>query len=139
MAKSGHNFRQKIKTENGNKITVQSDEILILGGGGTAPLPLEYYIFGLIACYAGTFAKWAAMDGIILKSFKIKAISNMDLTRSFGVTKNPVSDHLKWEIIADANANIEELNRLNEITKERCPGYYCMTHPIFPDIKIIKR
>jgi uncharacterized OsmC-like protein len=139
IGKTGAQFESKIKTENGGEITLQSDETLILGGGGTAPNPVQYCIYGLIACYAATFAKWAAMEGIVLKSFKIKAIANMDLTRAFGVTQNPILEHLKWEMMVDTDANIEKLNRLNEIAKERCPGYYCVTNEIFPVIKIIKQ
>ena len=67
--------------------------------------------------------KWAAMEGIVFKSFKIKAIL----------------EHLKWEMIVDTDAGMEKLDKLNEIAKERCPGYYCVTHEIFPEIKIIKK
>ena len=139
IGKTGPQFESKIKTERGGEITLQSDETLILGGGGTAPNPVQYCIYGLIACYAATFAKWAAIEGIVLKSFKIKATSNMDLTGAFGVTQNPILEHLKWEMIVDTDASMEKLNRLNEIAKERCPGYYCVTHEIFPEIKIIKQ
>jgi uncharacterized OsmC-like protein len=42
-------------------------------------------------------------------------------------------------MIVDTDASMEKLNKLNEIAKERCPGYYCVTHEIFPEIKIIKQ
>lgn len=138
LGKDGPQFESRIKTENGGEVTIHSDETLILGGGGTAPNPVQYCIFGLIACYAATFAKWAAMDGIVLKSFKIKALANMDLTKSFGLSENPILESLKWEMIIDSDASMEELERINEIAKERCPGYYCVTHAIFPEVKIRK-
>jgi uncharacterized OsmC-like protein len=46
---------------------------------------------------------------------------------------------MKIGIIINTNASMEKLNRLNEIAKERCPGYYCVTNEIFPEIKIIKQ
>jgi uncharacterized OsmC-like protein len=138
IGKTGPQFESKIKTEKGGEITLQSDETLILGGGGTAINPVQYCIYGLIACYAATFAKWAAMEGIVLRSFKIKATANMDLTGAFGVTQNPILEHLKWEMIVDSDVNMEKLERLNEIAKERCPGYYCVTHAIFPEITLKK-
>lgn len=137
--KTGPQFESKIKTENAGEITLQSDETLILGGCGTAPNPVQYCIYGLIACYAATFAKWAAIEGIVFRSFKIKATANIDLTRAFGVTENPILEHLKWEMIVDTDASMEKLDRLNEIAKERCPGYYCVTHEIFPEIMIMKQ
>jgi len=139
LDKPGPQFEAKIKTEKGGDFVLQSDETLILGGGGTAPNPVQYCIYGLIACYAATFAKWAAMEGIVLKSFKIKANANMDLTRAFGVTQNPILEKLKWEMFVDTDASMEKLDKLNEIAKERCPGYYCVTHEIFPEIKITKQ
>ena len=81
LNKTGPQFESIIKTENGGDVTLFSDETLILGGGGTAPNPVQYCIYGLIACYAATFAKWAAMEGIVLRSFRIKATANMDLTK----------------------------------------------------------
>lgn len=63
LGKTGPQFESKIKTEKGGEITLFLDETLILGGGGTAPNPVQYCIYGLIACYAATFAKWAAMEG----------------------------------------------------------------------------
>ncbi|MDD5472749.1 MAG: OsmC family protein [Candidatus Methanoperedens sp.] len=138
LGKTGPQFESRIKTEKGGEITLFSDETLILGGGGTAPNPVQYCIYGLIACYAATFAKWAAMEGIVLRSFRIKATANMDLTRAFGVTDNPILEHLKWEMIVDSDTSMEKLEKLNEIAKERCPGYYCVTHAIFPEITLKK-
>lgn len=138
LNRTGPQFESRIKTEKGGEIMLLSDETLILGGGGTAPNPVQYCIYGLIACYAATFSKWAAIEGIVLRSFKIKAQANMDLTASFGVTKNPILEHLKWEMIVDSDASIQKLEQLNEIAKERCPGYYCVTHAIFPEITIKK-
>lgn len=138
IGRTGPQFEAKIKTETGGEFILQSDETQILGGGGSAPNPVQYCIYGSIACYAATFAKWAAMEGIALKSLKIKAEATMDLTRSFGIGKNPIMSSLKWDIIVDSDAGIEKLNKLNEIAKERCPAYYCLTHQIFPEIKITK-
>lgn len=65
LGKTGPQFESRIKTENGGEITLFSDKRLILNGGGTAPNPFQYFIYGLIACYADTFAKWASMEGIM--------------------------------------------------------------------------
>lgn len=139
IGKTGPQFEAKIKTENGGDFVLQADETMILGGGGTAPNPVQYCIYGSIACYAATFAKWAALEGIVLKSLRIKAAANMDLTKSFGVTQNPILEGLKWEMIVDSDASIDKLIKLNEIAKERCPAYYCLTHQIIPDIKVTKQ
>lgn len=57
IGKTGPQFESKIKTENGGEIILQSDETLILGGDGTAPNPVQYCIYGLIACYRSYLRK----------------------------------------------------------------------------------
>lgn len=136
IGKTGPQFEAKIETEKGGEFLIQSDETIALGGGGTAPNPVIYGLYGVMACYAATFSKWTAMESIELKTFKVKAQANLDLTRSFGVTQNQIYENIKFEIIVDADIGIIELKRFNEITKERCPCYYCLTNAIIPEIEI---
>lgn len=137
--KTGPQFEAKVQTERGGEFTLQSDETLILGGGGTVPNPVQYCIYGLMACYAATFAKWAAMEGIVLKDFKVKATAKLDLTRAFGVTENQIIEHLRLEIVIDSDADIDTLNELMETAKMRSPCYYYATHQIIPEINLKKQ
>ena len=137
-ANSGPQFETKLKTENAGEVLVQSDETIILGGGGTAPNPVQYCIGGLLACYSATYVKWASMEGISLKTFKIKSTANMDLSPALGLTENPPLNNLKIELEIESEASLEKLLEINEIAKKRCPGYYCLTHGIIPQIDIKK-
>ena len=121
------------------EILIQSDETIILGGGGTAPNPVQYCIGGLIACYSATFVKWASMDGIILKSFKIKGTADMDLSAALGISENPPLNNLRMELLIESDATKEKLLEINEIAKKRCPGYYCLSHGIIPEIDVNKK
>jgi uncharacterized OsmC-like protein len=134
--KSGPQFETKLKTENAGEVLVQSDETIILGGGGTAPNPVQYCIGGLLACYSATYVKWASMEGISLKSFKIRSTANMDLSAALGITENPALSNLKIELEIESEESLEKLLEINEIAKKRCPGYYCLTHGIIPQIDI---
>ena len=133
---SGPQFETKLKTEKAGEVLVQSDETIILGGGGTAPNPVQYCIGGLLACYAATFVKWCTMDGIVLKSFKIKSTANMDISAALGLSENPPLSNLKIELEIESDETKEKLLEINEIAKKRCPGYYCLTHGIIPQIDI---
>jgi len=135
-AKSGPQFETKLKTEKAGEVLVQSDETLILGGGGTAPNPVQYCIGGLLACYSATYVKWASMEGISLKSFKIRSTANMDLSAALGLTENPPLSNLRIELEIESDESLEKLLEINEIAKKRCPGYYCLTHGIIPQIDI---
>ena len=135
-AKSGPQFETKLKTEKAGEVLVQSDETLILGGGGTAPNPVQYCIGGLLACYSATYVKWASMEGISLKSFKIRSTANIDLSAALGLTENPPLSNLRIELEIESDESLEKLLEINEIAKKRCPGYYCLTHGIIPQIDI---
>ncbi len=136
---NGPQFETKLKTEKAGEILVQSDETIILGGGGTAPNPVQYCIGGLLACYSATFVKWASMEGITLNSFKIKATANMDISNALGLSDNPPISNLRIELLIESDTALENLLEINEIAKKRCPGYYCLTHGIIPDIEIKKK
>lgn len=135
-AQDGPQFETILNTEKAGEILVQSDETIILGGGGTAPNPVQYCIGGLLACYSATFIKWASMDGIIFKSFKIRGTAKMDLSAALGLSENPPLQNLRMELIIESDASMEKLLEINEIAKKRCPGYYCLTHAIIPEIDI---
>lgn len=135
-AQDGPQFETILKTEKAGEILVQSDETIILGGGGTAPNPVQYCIGGLLACYSATFVKWASMDGIILKSFKIRGTAKMDLSAALGLSDSPALQNIKMELLIESDATMEKLLEINEIAKKRCPGYYCLTHAIIPEIDI---
>jgi uncharacterized OsmC-like protein len=137
-ANGGPQFETKLKTENAGEILVQSDETIILGGGGTAPNPVQYCIGGLLACFSATYVKWASMKGVSLKSFKIKSTANMDLSPALGLTENPPLNNLRIELEIESDESLEKLLEINEIAKKRCPGYYCLTHGIIPQIDINK-
>ena len=136
---NGPQFETKLNTEKAGEILVQSDETIILGGGGTAPNPVQYCIGGLLACYSATFVKWASMDGITLDYFKIIGTANMDISAALGLSENPAISNLRIELLIESEAAIEKLLEINEIAKKRCPGYYCLTHGIIPDIGISKK
>jgi len=135
---SGPQFETKLKTEKAGEILVQSDETIILGGGGTAPNPVQYCIGGLLACYSATYVKWASMEGISLKSFKIRSTADMDLSAALGLSENPPLNNLRIELEIESDESLEKLLEINEIAKKRCPGYYCLTHGIIPQIDINK-
>ncbi len=135
----GPQFETKLKTEKAGEILVQSDETIILGGGGTAPNPVQYCIGGLLACYSATFVKWASMEGIVLKDFKIRGTAKMDLSAALGLSENPPINDLRIELLIESDETMEKLLSINEIAKKRCPGYYCLTHGIIPQIDITKK
>ena len=139
-AKEGPQFETNIKTENAGEILVETDETLLMGGEGMAPNPVQVFISGFLACYSATFAKWAAMEGVILKHFKTVATVNMDLATVFGISDTTdILENMQIDLIVESDASPEKLNEINEIAMKRGPGYYCVSHAITPKINLTKK
>ena len=135
----GPQFETKLMTERAGEITVQTDETIILGGGGTAVHPVHYCMAGFCGCFSAAFAKWAAMSGIELKKFEIKATADIDLTTGFGIEDGiPAVENFNIELTVESDANTEALNEVLELTKKRCFCMYCMTTAVIPEIDMIK-
>ncbi|MFH1328040.1 MAG: OsmC family protein [Candidatus Bathyarchaeota archaeon] len=125
----GIQFRAEIKTSQGN-YTIEADEPDFLGGSGLAPSPIHYCVYGGMACYTASFAKWAAMEGVQLNSLRIKADAKMNLSKALGVSDNPVMEGMVWEVFAETAAGQEELDKVKKLADERCPALYCLKHMI---------
>jgi len=62
----------------------------------------------------------------------------MDISAALGLSENPALNDLRLELLIESTASVERLLEINEIAKKRCPGYYCLTHAINPEIEIKK-
>jgi len=127
-----------LPTEKGGKFLIQSDEPLSLGGGGTVPNPAQYWIYGMTACLAAAYAKTAALEGVELKSFKIKVAVDLDLSAPLGIASDPIVTGVKWDLTVDSEASKDTLDRVLEIAKGRCPAFYAITHPTSPEATVSK-
>ena len=114
----------------GGETSVETDFAPFMGGEGLAPDPIQYCLYGMAACYAGTFAGLAAAQGVALRRLHIAAENSVDLTRSMGLSDNPVVEQVSLKLRVDADADETTLAELERLAKERCPGVYCLTHPI---------
>lgn len=125
----GSQFRATVQFENG-QMTLESDQPSFLGGGGTQPGPMIYCLYGSASCYAATFATMAAMEGIVLKKFRIVAESGLDFSKVFGLSNNPIATGVKFTLYVESDAPADKIRKLEELSKERCPAVYCLTNPI---------
>jgi uncharacterized OsmC-like protein len=78
------------------------------------------------------------MEGVLLKRFKIIGTANMDLTTALGISEVDALKSLEMELLIESETDMEKLLEINELAKKRCPGYYCLSHEIIPDVEIKK-
>ena len=109
---------------------VESDFAPFMGGNGIAPDPIQYCLYGIAACYAGTFVGLASERNIELKSLNVIAENRVDLSRLMGLSDNPVVEQVSLTLEVNTDADDTTLADLEKLAKERCPGVYCLTNPI---------
>jgi len=135
----GPQFEINLPTERAGHITVQTDETIILGGGGTSFHPVSLCIAGFCGDFAGNFATLASLNGIILKKLETHAKMSIDLTTGFGIEDgHPMIDDYELELKVESNVSDEELVKILELTKERTFCYYCYATPVFPEVIVRK-
>jgi uncharacterized OsmC-like protein len=125
----GAQFSAEVQYENG-KITLEADQPSFLGGGGTRLGPVMYCLYGTASCYAATFATMAAMEKVTIRRLKVVAENNIDFSRVFGLSDNPIVEEVRITLTVDSDAPKEKLEAIEKLSYERCPAVYCLTHPI---------
>jgi len=110
--------------------TVEADFAPFMGGEGLAPDPIQYCLYGLAACYAATFAGLAAAQGVELKRLKVVAENLVNLSRSLGLSDDPVVEQVSLSLQVESDADKVKLAELERLARERCPGVYCLSNPI---------
>mgnify|MGYP001570752509 CR=1 FL=1 len=125
----GSQFKATVQLENG-KMTLEADQPSFLGGGGTQPGPMIYCLYGSASCYVATFATMAAMEGVALKKLSVTAESNLDFSKVFGLSENPIAGKVKFTLYVESDAPAAKIKELEELSKQRCPAVYCLTNPI---------
>jgi uncharacterized OsmC-like protein len=138
LEEKGPQFESELKYENG-RVILYSDEPTFLGGGGLFVNPLQYCVYGVASCFAATFAKWAAVEGVVLEEFTIVAEARLDMSTSFGLDKKPILEGMTLSLDVKSESSKEEIDRIREITMERCPAYYCLTEAVSPEIEVSKK
>ena len=114
----------------GGKVTFEADQPTFLGGGGTAPGPMLYCLYGSASCYVATYATVAASEGVTLTSLKVTAESYVDFSRAMGIGDNPIAEKVKFTLDVIGDADEAKLKELEVLAAERCPAVYCLTNPI---------
>lgn len=101
-----------------------------LGGGGVAPNPLAYCLWGGLACYAMTFATEAAREGLELRGLHGRITTVVDMARALGLSEESPVDQITWALTVDADVSVETVERVKTLADQRCPGVYCIRNPM---------
>ncbi len=114
----------------GGEILVEADQPTGQGGGGTKPGPMHYCLYGLASCYAATFATMAAMMGIPLHELRVTAESDVNFSKVFGLSEEPIIEEVRINISVESDAPEEKIRELEDLAAQRCPGVFCLANAV---------
>ncbi len=129
LDEGGPQFRAEVSFE-GGKIVMESDQPKNLGGGGTRPGPLHYCFFGLVSCYTATFAVMASQMGIRLRKLTAKLDGDLNFSRVFGLSREPVMEEIRIVLQVESDATREKLEEAEKLAYERCPAIFALTERV---------
>lgn len=131
-------IESKVQHPKGETV-LRSDFAPFMGGEGLAPDPIQYCLFGLAACFAGTFMATATMMGIKIDDLRVSAENFTDLSKTLGLTNNPIVEKAKISITVKSTAKEEQLKELERLAQERCPGVYCLVNPVPLETELVRK
>lgn len=117
---------------------LQADFAPFMGGEGLAPDPIQYCLFGLAACFAGTFMSVASMMGLEIQDLRVSAENFTDLSKSLGLSDNPIVEKVKIIATVKSSASETQIKDVERMANERCPGVYCLVNPISLETESVK-
>ena len=132
-------FQGNVKFE-GGETTFEVDNPTFMGGGGNLPGPMHYCFFGLASCYTGTFATMAAMLGIELKAVTTRVEADVNFSRVFGITDEPVMEEVRVVLNVVSDAPEEKIKEAESLALQRCPVVYTLKNPVklTPKLEIVR-
>ncbi len=112
------------------ELTLEADFPAFLGGEGRAPSALTYCFYGAMSCYGSTFATQAAMAGVEINQMKITLSLGIDFRSALGVGSFPPMKGFNFEVFVKSSASNEDIQKVKELTHERCPAIWAMENPV---------
>lgn len=122
-------FASTLSYEKGT-ITLEADQPTAQGGSGLKPGPVLYCLYGQAACFTATFATLAAMEGIELQELKVTAEADVNFSKVFGLSDDPIIEKVRVNLSVKSDAPEVEIRRLEDLATQRCPAIYCITNVI---------
>lgn len=100
------------------------------GGGGLAPDPLQYMLFGLAACYSATLVMLASMEGVTLDEVRATAENSVDSAKVFGFGTGPLVERVSVKVTVRTSADDASLSRWEQAAREKCPFAFTVANAV---------
>lgn len=123
----------ELSFEKGKQV-IEIDSPSFLGGNGNNLGPMGYCVADIASCFIATFATVAANQGVRLTNLNAEVECDINFAKTFDLADEPITERITFRIDAESdNTDKSKLQHLVEMTKERCPAVYSMSHAIKVD------
>jgi uncharacterized OsmC-like protein len=108
------------------------DEPPALGGGGSAPNPVEYALASLGSCQAITYRFWAEHLGISFDKLTVTVEGDLDIRRFLGFDDSvrPGFSAVRVQVGITGPETVERYQQLAEAVDEHCPVLDLFRNPV---------
>jgi uncharacterized OsmC-like protein len=108
------------------------DEPPALGGGGTAPNPVEFALASLGSCQAITYRFWAEHLGIAFDKLTVTVEGDLDIRRFLGFDENvrPGFSAVRVQVGITGPESPEHYQQLAAAVDEHCPVLDLFRNPV---------
>ena len=112
--------------------TFTVDEPAKLGGGGTAPNPVQYALASLGSCQAITYRFWAEHLGISLDKLTVRVEGDLDIRGFFGFNDSvrPGFSAVRVQVGITGPETPERYQELAAAVDEHCPVLDLFRNPV---------
>ena len=110
--------------------TLEADHPAVLTGEDTAPLPVEYLLYGLASCIMSGIANIAAARGVTLTEVEANVEGDMDLRGILGLSADVRNGYekIRANFTIKGDAPEEKLRQIVEQAKARSAVYDVLTN-----------
>ncbi|MGD0245457.1 MAG: OsmC family protein [Streptosporangiaceae bacterium] len=117
------------------------DEPPALGGGGTAPNPVEYALASLGSCQAITYRFWAEQLGVSFDKLTVTVEGDLDIRRFLGFDESvrPGFSAVRVRVGISGPESPERYQELAAAVDEHCPVLDLFRNPVPVDRTITTR
>jgi uncharacterized OsmC-like protein len=113
-----------------SETVLRADMAPPFGGGGLAPDPLQYMLFGLAACYTATLVMIASMEGVALADVKASAELAADAARVLDLADRPLVERVSVRVSLRADVDDATLARWAETARQKCPFAFTVANAV---------
>jgi uncharacterized OsmC-like protein len=114
----------------GGVSVLRADMAPPFGGGGLAPDPLQYLLFGLAACYTATLVMIASLEGVDLGEVRTIAENSVDVSRTLGLGDRPLVERVAVRVTVSAPVDDARLAAWAKAAREGCPFAFTVANAV---------